>query len=134
MAPILTGSLRPAFRALATAFVPETAAASDAEWVALEATFEHAVAARPPALRRQLTFFMRLLDLAARLRFGARLAALDPVRRAALLESFADSRLLLFRRGVWGLRTLVMLGWYTQADVVATLGYRAAAAGWSARP
>jgi hypothetical protein len=133
VAPILTRSLRPAFRALASAFVPEIAAASGDEWAALEATFEHALAVRPPALRRQITSFIRLLDLTARLRFGARLAALDEARRSALLESFAGSRLLLLRRGVWGLRTLIMLGWYTQPAVIASLGYRAAPAGWAAR-
>jgi hypothetical protein len=133
VAPILTRSLRPAFRALASSFVPETAAARGAEWAALEETFERALGARPPALRRQITSFIRLLDLAARLRYGARLAGLDEVRRTALLESFAGSRFLLFRRGVWGLRTLIMLGWYTQPVVIASLGYRAAAGGWSTR-
>jgi hypothetical protein len=133
VAPILTRSLRPAFRALASSFVPETAAASGAEWAALEETFETALAARPPGTRRQITSFIHLLDLAARLRYGARLAALDEARRTALLESFAGSSLLLFRRGVWGLRTLIMLGWYTQPGVIASLGYRAAAGGWDAR-
>jgi hypothetical protein len=133
VAPILTRSLRPAFRALASSFVPETAAASGAEWAALEETFESALAARAPSLRRQITAFIRLLDLSARLRFGTRLAALDGARRTALLEAFAGSRLLLLRRGVWGLRTLIMLGWYTQPAVIASLGYRAAAEGWGAR-
>ena len=41
--------------------------------------------------------------------------------------------MLLFRRGVWGLRTLVMMGWYTNPSVIAALGYRASAAGWEAR-
>jgi hypothetical protein len=134
VAYVLTSSLRPAFRALATSFVPETDRADAAQWTALEQTIERALAARPPRLRRQIALFVRLLDISARLRHGHSLAALDGFRRTALLERFAASRLLLFRRGVWGLRTLVMLGWYTQPAVVLALGYRASAAGWEARP
>jgi hypothetical protein len=59
--------------------------------------------------------------------------ALDAARRIRLLEWFAHSPLLPFRRGIWGLRTLVMLGWYTQPGVIAALGYRADPRGWEAR-
>ncbi len=125
-------SLQSALRALASSFIPETAGASNAEWAALEAGVERALAARPPAMRRQLGLFVRLLDAAARLRYRTRLSALDAVRRTALLEWFAGSRVLLFRRGIWGLRTLIMLGWYTQPAVIAALGYHASPAGWDA--
>ena len=133
MATFLTPSLRPRFRALAASFVPETAAAAPAEWAALETTVERALAARPTAIRRQLALFIRVLDFIARLRLGRGLAALDDARRAAFLERVAASPLLLFRRGVWGLRTLVMLGWYTQPSVTGAIGYRADPAGWDAR-
>jgi hypothetical protein len=43
------------------------------------------------------------------------------------------SPLPLLRRGVWGLRTLVFLGYYARADVQTTLGYRATGRGWMAR-
>jgi len=84
-------------------------------------------------MQRQVALFVRLLGVAARIRHGQALPALDPVRRTRLLESFARSPLLLFRRGVWGLRTLVMMGWYTQPGVRSAIGYRASAAGWAAR-
>ena len=38
------------------------------------------------------------------------------------------------RSGIWGLRTLVFLGYYTRDDVAAFIGYRAHRDGWSARP
>lgn len=120
-------------RALAPAFVPETANASETEWGALEQAVERALAARSGALRRQLFLFVSVLETAARLRYGHRLVTLDPARRTALLQWFADSPLLLFRRGIWGLRTLVMLGWYTQPSVVDRLGYRASSSGWDRR-
>lgn len=125
--------LRSALRALAISFVPDTATATDAQWILLEARIEQALAARPAALRRQLALFLRLLDATARLRYRSGLSTLDPVRRTALLEWFAGSPILRFRRGIWGLRTLIMLGWYTQPSVIAALGYRASPAGWEAR-
>jgi hypothetical protein len=76
--------------------------------------------------------FLRILDGMSRVRYGRGLATLDPARRASLVEGIATSRLLLFRRGVWGLRTLVQMGWYAQPEVQRAIGYRAAAAGWEA--
>jgi hypothetical protein len=122
-----------ALRALAAGFVPETAEATSAEWAELEARIGAALAARPGAMRRQLALFVRVLDTAARLRYRISLARLDPVRIRALLEWFAASPVLRLRRGIWGLRTLVQLGWYTQPSVMAGLGYRATPAGWDAR-
>ena len=111
MAPFITTSLRPRLHALAATFVPEIASAGSVEWAMLEQTVERALAARPAVLRRQLALLIRVLDLAARLRHGVGLAALDPPRRAAFLERLAASPIKLLRRGLWGLRTLVMLGW-----------------------
>jgi hypothetical protein len=39
----------------------------------------------------------------------------------------------LVRRGVWGLRTLVFLGYYARPEMQTTLGYRANARGWAVR-
>ena len=133
MASFFTASVRPKFRALAVSFVPETARATEPQWAELEATVTQAIAVRPPALSRQLALLVHALDGIAWLRFGRGVARLAPEQRAALLEALATSRLLLVRRGIWGLRTLVLLGWYTQPTVTAALGYRASAAGWSAR-
>jgi len=131
--PLFTVSRRPKLHALATSFVPETALATAAQWAALESAVERAVSAKPESLRRQLRWLIRLVDAAARIRYGRRLERLNSARRLALLESLAASHVLLLRRGIWGLRTLVLLGWYTQPDVAAELGYRASSAGWGAR-
>jgi len=133
MPPVMPPPLREALRPLAVTFVPEIAGATEAEWSELERRITQALASRPAAVRRQLGLFVRVLQAAARIRYRTGLAALDPGRRTALLEGFAGSSVLLFRRGIWGLRTLVMLGWYTQPFVVGALGYRASPAGWEAR-
>ncbi|HEY9383450.1 MAG TPA: hypothetical protein VIP80_08025 [Gemmatimonadales bacterium] len=133
MTAFFSHSTRAKLRALAASFVPETALATAQQWAAFEAAVEHAIALRPAALRRQLGLLIRGIDGIALLRYGRGVARLDPRRRTTLLETLASSRWLLLRRGIWGLRTLVMLGWYTQPSVTEALGYRASPAGWSAR-
>jgi hypothetical protein len=133
MPPVLPPPLRNALRPLAITVVPEIAGATAAQWSELERRITQALATRPSSMRRQLALFVRVLEAASRIRYRTGLAALDPGRCTALLEAFAGSSLLLFRRGVWGLRTLIMLGWYTQPSVVTALGYRASPAGWGAR-
>lgn len=133
MAPPSTTAPWPAFRAFAQCFIPETALATEPEWREVEAVVRNALAARPPRVRRQIFLFVRLILLAARARHRHGFAALDRARATALLEGLAASRMLLLRRGVWGLRTLVMMGWYTNPSVIAALGYHASAAGWDAR-
>lgn len=123
----------PAFREFAQCFIPETAQATPSQWHEMEEVVARALDARPPRVRRQIALFVRLIDLAARVRHRRRFAALDHARATALLESFAAAPVLLLRRGVWGLRTLVMMGWYTSPSVCEALGYRATAAGWEAR-
>jgi hypothetical protein len=129
----LLDPVRPAFRALAEIFIPETAQAAPATWLRLEHVVVGVLAGRPAAMRRQVLLFIRILDLLARVRHGRGLGALDPIRRTRLITSVGGSRWLLLRRGVWGLRTLVQMGYYTQPEVQAELGYRATRAGWEAR-
>lgn len=133
MTSLFTASQRPRLHALAVCFVPEIAIATASQWNALEAAVDQAVSLRPPALRRQLASLVGLIDWIARIRYGRPLVRLEVPKRDRLLASLAESRLSLLRRGIWGLRTLVMLGWYTQPEVVASLGYRASPLGWSAR-
>ena len=120
-------------RRTAATFIPEIADASEGEWQETEAALARALAERPAALRRQLQLFLRLLDLLAIARHGRPLHRLPAARRTALLTRLERSRLLLLRRGVWGLRTLVMLAWYGRPAVQQAIGYRASAAGWDAR-
>lgn len=125
--------VRAEFRALTEAFVPEAAACSPEQWTRADAIVAHALGRRPPAMQRQVVLFIRILNLLARLRWGRGLSRLDRARRTALLERIGAAPVLLLRRGVWGLRTLAMMGYYTRQDTLDALGYRATAAGWEAR-
>ena len=92
-----------------------------------------ALASRPAAMIRQLRLLVRMLDWACRVRFGRSLDQVDDARRLQLLQAFERAPVQLVRRGIWGLRTLVFMGYYTQAPVIAALGYRATPGGWDAR-
>ena len=127
------GSLEGDFRALATTIVPEAAELDEAGWQSVEAVVAEALASRPERLRRQFRLFVRLLGWISMARYGSRLASLDARRRERFLSSVERSRLLVVRRGFWGLRTLVFLGYWTRAEAALAIGYGARPEGWSAR-
>jgi len=126
-------SLRPTLHAVAETVVPETAALDADGWSALDRIVTNAVSARPSRMQRQLALFIRAIEWLPVLRYGRPFSKLDPQRRHRFLESLQDSPLLLIRRGFWGLRTLILMGYYTQGPVIGTLGYRADPRGWSVR-
>lgn len=125
--------ISPAFRAIASTVVPEATRLAPGEWEELERIVAHAIAARPARLQRQLALLLRLLEWIPLLRYGRRLSGLDPSRRAAFLLSLANSRLLVLRRGIWGLRTVILMGYYGRSAAARAIGYRADARGWEAR-
>jgi hypothetical protein len=125
--------LRPTVRALAAAVVPEAARLDPAGWMELERTVERALAPRPPALRRQLRVLLRLLEWLPFLYYGRPLSALDPVRRGRFVAHVQNAPVLLLRRGFWGLRTLLLMGYYTRSAAATEIGYRASRDGWEAR-
>ena len=122
-----------AFRAIAQTVVPEAASLVEAEWNEVERIIEDALAQRPPAMRRQLRLLIRVLDLLPLLRHARRFTALDHVSRLVFLDAMQCFPILIVRRGVWGLRTLVFMGYYARQSARVAIGYRADARGWEAR-
>lgn len=127
------GPVRETFRAIAVTVVPEAAALDDAAWADAERLIENALAHRPEAMRRQLVTLIRAIELLPLARFGRRFTALDAARRTRVLIALQNAPLLLLRRGLWGLRTLVMLGYYARPAARDLSGYRADPRGWEAR-
>jgi len=130
--PVLPPVQRP-FRAIALTVVPEAARLSDRGWEELERLVEHRLATQPAKTRRQVRFFIRVLQWLPLLRFGRTFTGLDATRRLRVLQTVGDAPVLLLRRGVWGLRVLVQLGYYAQPHVAAEIGYLADPRGWEAR-
>lgn len=127
------GPLGGDFRALAATIVPEASGLDEAGWRDVEAAVDEALLSRPESLRRQFLLFVRLLGWISLARFGRGLTSLDARRRERLLASVERSRLLPLRRGFWGLRALVFLGYWTRPETVVAMGYRARPEGWGVR-
>jgi len=126
------GAVRDPFRALCVAFVPESADLDEIGWRELESRVERALGDRAPALQKQTVLLIRILDVLARAGHGRPLAGLPTGTRYAFLAKLQDSRWFLMRRGIWGLRTLAFLGFYTRPEAAAAIGYQADPRGWEA--
>ena len=130
--PVLA-PVRSVFRALACTFVPEAQGLDERGWADVEAICEHFLATKPEPIRRQVVLLVRLLNALPLLRWGRPFLALSPERRTRFLAALQDAPLLLLRRGIWGLRTIAFMGYYSRAEAAAAIGYRADKRGWEAR-
>lgn len=133
MADTVFGPVKEGFREIAKTIVPEAETLDETSWSEMEAIIERALASRPAAIRRQLRLFVRALDLLPLARYGKSFRSLDHERRTAFLRSVESAPLLLLRRGFWGLRTFVFMGYYSLDTVREAIGYRADPDGWEAR-
>ena len=134
MATSFIAPVRPAFRALAATIVPEAATLDVSGWAEVESIVDDYLSRRPASLRRQLRSFIRVLEVLPLVRYGHTFTALDGTRRLRFLQRVQDSPVLLVRRGFWGLRTMVYLGYYSRRAAAGEIGYRAHVRGWEARP
>jgi len=120
---------RTLLRLLAVRLVPESAGLTLAQHDDLLAVVEHALADRPVGMQRQFRGFLGLLRWAPIVRYGCRLDSLTPSRQDAVLGWFQDCPVQMLRSGFWGVRTLVMMGYYTRPEVMAAIGYHPEADG-----
>ena len=125
--------VRHVLHAIATTIVPETSWLDARAWSEVEAVVARALARRPPRLQRQFIVFLRVVQALPVVRHGRPFTALSERHRTAFLGSVERSRLLLVRRGLWGVRTLIFMAYYTRNDVTESIGYRPSVTGWAAR-
>jgi hypothetical protein len=130
--PVLAAFSGP-LRAMGAVVLPATEALDEEGWRRAQGIIEHALATRPAGVKRQIRLFLRLVNLLPFLTSGRTFQRLSPERRARFLERLQRSRLLPVRRGVWGIRTLLFMGYYLQDPVRERIGYRARPGGWLAR-
>jgi hypothetical protein len=118
-------------RAITTTVVPEASKLDVSGWTALETIVDEALKERPETVR-QLRLFLRIINWSALLRHGRIFTSLGPERRARHLQYFQNHRIDRFRIGLWGLRTMVLMGYYGQTTIADEIGYRPSPRGWSA--
>ncbi|HSB36138.1 MAG TPA: gluconate 2-dehydrogenase subunit 3 family protein [Thermoanaerobaculia bacterium] len=125
--------VRDTFRAIARTVVPEAGSLDAAGWAELERLVEKTLEPREPAVKRQLSLLIRAIELLPLLRWGRPFTRLADSERTRFLAALENAPALLLRRGFWGVRTLVLLGYYARPEAGAGIGYRADAHGWEAR-
>jgi hypothetical protein len=115
-AAALTETERAFLLAIAPRIVPAAAHMTPESRDAMVALIEGTLASRTPAMRRQFGLFLQVLRWLPFLRHMRPLDRLDGIRQDAALRWFQDHPLQIIRGGFWGVRTLVLLGYYGQPD------------------
>jgi hypothetical protein len=123
--------LRRQVRPLLEAVVPTAGGIDDARLDAVTARIVGRLAHEPASLRRQLRLLVRVLQWLPLLFSGWTLAGLDAPGRVRFLERLQDAPVAKLRVGVWGLRTLLFLGWYGDENIATGLGWHASTRGWA---
>jgi hypothetical protein len=124
---------RAIFRAVVRTIVPEAADLSEKAWSDLDSLVEALLRDRPESLKRQLRLFLGFIQWAPVLRYGRPFTSLSEAARARVLAHLQNDRIQKIRVGFWGLRTIVLAGYYGRPEAGREIGYGASARGWEAR-
>jgi len=119
----LTDPQRAFLLAIAPRIVPASSQMTPAAREAMLALIEGTLASRTPGMRRQLGLFLLMLRWLPFLRHLRPLDRLDGTRQEAALRWFQNHPLQTVRGGFWGVRTLVLLGYYGQPGNGPSIAY-----------
>jgi len=122
----------PVFRAVVTTIVPEAAALNEEGWRELGAVVEALLRSRPESLRKQFRIFLGAIQWLPVLRYGQPFTRLNADARTRVLKHLESDRIQKIRVGFWGLRTIVLAGYYGRPSAAGGIGYAASANGWGA--
>ena len=120
------------FRAVVSTIVPEAAALDSQGWLDLHQVVEALLRDRPESLRRRLRIFLRAIQWLPVFRYGRPFTRLTPAARARVLAHLQNHRIHKVRVGFWGLRTVVLAGYYGRPRAAQDIGYSAGPRGWEA--
>jgi hypothetical protein len=123
---------RAIFRAVVSTIVPEAADLDDQGWHDLLQVIEALLRDRPESLKRQLRMFLRAIQWLPVVRHGRPFTRLHPAARTRVLEHLQNDRIQKIRVGFWGLRTIVLAGYYGRPQAAQAIGYTASTRGWEA--
>ncbi|MBI3890324.1 MAG: hypothetical protein HY303_02190 [Candidatus Wallbacteria bacterium] len=114
---------------VASRVVPETRDLGEVERAAFRAIVEEALGERPASLQRQFRLFLGVVRWLPALRYLAPLDRLNDARQDAVLTALQDFPVALVRKGFWGLKSLVFMGFYGRNEAGDRIGYRPSARG-----
>jgi len=85
---------------------------------------DRALGDRPEGVRRQFAVFLRVVRWAPALRYLRPFHKLAPGTQDAVLRWFEDCPVSLLRMGLWGLKSIVFMGYYGRTEVWEEIGYQ----------
>ena len=124
MAASLTPGQADLLLSLAGRIVPESARLDEAQKRRFLEIVGEALASRPPALRRQILLFFSVLRWAPALVYFAPFERLSPQNQDRVLRWFQEGPIGLFRKGFWGTKTLIFMGYYGRLESWEEISYR----------
>ncbi len=119
----VTPSRRRTLWTLATQVVPPCADLEQPARDEMMRLIDVAVTQRSATMQRQLGLFLRVIRLAAIVRGLRKLENLPPERLASLLSWLERNPIGLVRKGFWGVKALILMGYYGQGPIKDALGY-----------
>jgi len=108
---------------LAARIVPETIELDAAGLSRFFGIIDEALQDRPASVRRQFATFLGVLRWAPLARYGSPLEKLRAERQDAVLRWFEDCPVSLLRKGFWGLKAMIFMGYYGQPETNELVGY-----------
>jgi len=120
------------FRAIVSTVVPEAEAMDEKGWRELDRVVEGLLRDRPESIKRQLRIFLRVIQWLPLLRHGRPFTSLNQAARTRVLTHLQNDPIQKVRVGFWGLRTIVLAGFYAREEAAEAIGYAASPSGWEA--
>ena len=114
---------------LARRIVPESEGLDDAGRTRFLAIVGEAIGSRTPKMRKQIGMFLKLMRWLPAMRYGMPFDKLPPGRQDAVLHWFQDHPRALIRKGFWGMKAMVFMGYYGRPEIHESLGYRPSTSG-----
>jgi hypothetical protein len=108
---------------LAARIVPETTELDAAGLSRFLGIVDGALLDRPESVRKQFGTFLGVLRWSPAVRYGRRFERLAVDRQDAVLRWFEDCPVSLLRKGFWGLKAMVFMGYYGQPETNELVGY-----------
>jgi len=108
---------------LAARIVPETTELDAAGLGRFFGIVDEALMDRPVAVRRQFGTFLGVLRWLPAIRYGQPFEKLPFDRQDGVLAWFEDCPVSLLRKGFWGLKAMVFMGYYGQPETNQAVGY-----------
>ena len=108
---------------LAARIVPETTELDAAGLSRFFGIIDEALQDRPASVRRQFATFLGVLRWAPLARYGSPLEKVRAERQDAVLRWFEDCPVSLLRKGFWGLKAMIFMGYYGQPETNELVGY-----------